>query len=80
MKGSPIVFALVASGVAGLAAAIAAQGTAKVPGNAWLPAQRQMSQRAGSTVSEVAGSHAVYVSRPEAVASVIAKAAATLSR
>ena len=42
------------------------------------PAQRQMAQRAGSTISEVAGSHAVYVSQPEAVASLIAKAAATL--
>ena len=40
------------------------------------PAQRQMSQRAGSKVTEVAGSHAVYVSRPEAVAALIKKAAA----
>jgi pimeloyl-ACP methyl ester carboxylesterase len=39
------------------------------------PAQRFMSQRAGSVVSEVAGSHAIYVSRPDAVADVIAKAA-----
>ena len=44
------------------------------------PAQRQMSQRAGSTVSEVPGSHAVYVSQPQAVAAFIAKAAASLSR
>ncbi|MET0167440.1 MAG: alpha/beta hydrolase [Vicinamibacterales bacterium] len=44
------------------------------------PAQRQMSQRAGSTVSEVAGSHAVYVSQPEAVASFIEKAATSLSK
>jgi pimeloyl-ACP methyl ester carboxylesterase len=44
------------------------------------PAQRQMSQRAGSVVSEVAGSHAVYVSQPEAVASFIAKAAAALAK
>jgi pimeloyl-ACP methyl ester carboxylesterase len=44
------------------------------------PAQRQMSQRAGSIVSEVPGSHAVYVSRPEAVASLIEKAAASLSK
>ena len=35
------------------------------------PAQRQMSARAGSTVIEVAGSHAVYVSQPEAVADLI---------
>ena len=38
-------------------------------------AQRAMSKRAGSTVAEVRGSHAVYVSEPEAVASLIAKAA-----
>jgi hypothetical protein len=38
-------------------------------------AQRAMSKRAGSTVVEVAGSHAVYVSQPEAVAALIAKAA-----
>jgi hypothetical protein len=33
-----------------------------------------MSKRAGSTVVEVAGSHAVYVSKPEAVAAVIKNA------
>jgi pimeloyl-ACP methyl ester carboxylesterase len=44
------------------------------------PAQRQMSQRAGSTVSEVPGSHAVYVSQPQAVAALIEKAAAALSK
>jgi pimeloyl-ACP methyl ester carboxylesterase len=38
-------------------------------------AQRMMSKRANSTVVEVKGSHAVYVSQPEAVASVIEKAA-----
>ena len=38
-------------------------------------AQRFMSQRAGSTVVEVAGSHAVYVSQPDAVAAIIEKAA-----
>jgi pimeloyl-ACP methyl ester carboxylesterase len=38
-------------------------------------AQRAMSKRAGSTVVEVAGSHAVYVSQPEAVARLIAAAA-----
>src|SRR5205809_3309990 len=37
-------------------------------------AQRFMSKRAGSTVVEVAGSHAIYVSQPMAVASLIAKA------
>lgn len=39
-------------------------------------AQRAMSKRAGSTVTEVKGSHAVYVSKPEAVVSLIKKAAA----
>ncbi len=38
-------------------------------------AQRFMSKRAGSTVVEVAGSHAIYVSQPMAVAALIAKAA-----
>jgi pimeloyl-ACP methyl ester carboxylesterase len=35
------------------------------------PAQREMSARAGSTVIEVAGSHASYVSKPAAVAEFI---------
>ena len=39
-------------------------------------AQRAMAKRAGSTVVEVSGSHAVYVSQPQAVASVIENAAA----
>ena len=38
-------------------------------------AQRAMSKRAGSTVVEVKGSHSVYVSQPQAVASLIEKAA-----
>jgi pimeloyl-ACP methyl ester carboxylesterase len=38
-------------------------------------AQRAMSKRAGSTVTEVKGSHAIYVSQPKAVAAIIAKAA-----
>src|SRR3954451_10404321 len=38
------------------------------------PAQRAMSARAGSTVTEVAGSHAVYVSQPAAVAELIENA------
>jgi pimeloyl-ACP methyl ester carboxylesterase len=38
-------------------------------------AQRAMSKRAGATVTEVRGSHAVYVSQPDAVAALIAKAA-----
>jgi pimeloyl-ACP methyl ester carboxylesterase len=39
------------------------------------PAQRSMSKRVGATVVEVPGSHAVYVSQPDAVAGLIAKAA-----
>jgi pimeloyl-ACP methyl ester carboxylesterase len=39
------------------------------------PAQQFMSKRAGSTVVEVKGSHAVYVSQPSAVAAIIEKAA-----
>jgi pimeloyl-ACP methyl ester carboxylesterase len=35
------------------------------------PAQRTMSARAGSTVTELAGSHAIYVSQPAAVAELI---------
>jgi pimeloyl-ACP methyl ester carboxylesterase len=39
------------------------------------PAQREMSARAGSTVVEVEGSHAIYVSQPAAVAELIEEAA-----
>jgi pimeloyl-ACP methyl ester carboxylesterase len=39
------------------------------------PAQRDMSKRARSTVTEVAGSHAIYVSQPKSVAAFIEKAA-----
>jgi pimeloyl-ACP methyl ester carboxylesterase len=42
-------------------------------------AQRAMSKRAGSSVVEVKGSHAVYVSQPEAGAELIRKAAKSLS-
>jgi len=38
-------------------------------------AQRAMSKRVGAAVSESAGSHAIYVSQPEAVAAIIRKAA-----
>jgi pimeloyl-ACP methyl ester carboxylesterase len=38
-------------------------------------AQRAMSKRAGSTVVEVKGSHAIYVSQPSAVAALIEQAA-----
>ncbi|MEV0932997.1 alpha/beta hydrolase [Streptomyces phaeochromogenes] len=40
------------------------------------PAQRAMAERTGATVGEVAGSHAIYVSQPEAVAELIKQAAA----
>jgi pimeloyl-ACP methyl ester carboxylesterase len=43
------------------------------------PAQRAMSKRAGSTVIEVKGSHAVYVSKPDAVAALIEKAAQSVT-
>ncbi|PIO42879.1 alpha/beta hydrolase [Phyllobacterium zundukense] len=39
------------------------------------PAQRMMAERAGSTVVEAAGSHAVYVSKPQAVTDLIKRAA-----
>jgi pimeloyl-ACP methyl ester carboxylesterase len=42
-------------------------------------AQRAMSQRAGSTVVEVSGSHSIYVSHPEAVAKLIEQAATNAS-
>ncbi len=41
-------------------------------------AQRGMSKRAGSTVTEAKGSHAIYVSQPKAVAELIEKAARTV--
>jgi len=41
------------------------------------PAQRAMSQRAGAKVTEVAASHSVYVSKPDAVANLIEQAAAS---
>ena len=44
------------------------------------PAQQLMSKRAGSTVVEVTGSHAVYVSKASAVADLIEKAAKSLNR
>ncbi|PWT93334.1 MAG: alpha/beta hydrolase [Proteobacteria bacterium] len=40
-----------------------------------VPAQRFMSKRAGSSVVDAAGSHAIYVSRPNEVASLIKRAA-----
>jgi len=43
------------------------------------PVQRSMAKRAGATVVETEGSHAVYVSKPDAVASFIEQAAASTS-
>jgi pimeloyl-ACP methyl ester carboxylesterase len=40
------------------------------------PAQHAMSERAGSKVVEAAGSHAIYISQPSAVADLIRQAAA----
>jgi pimeloyl-ACP methyl ester carboxylesterase len=39
------------------------------------PAQRQMAERAGATVTEFAGSHAIYESQPGAVAELVKHAA-----
>ncbi len=39
------------------------------------PTQRAMTERAGATVSEAAGSHSIYVSQAAAVAAVIEQAA-----
>ncbi len=39
------------------------------------PAQRMMAERTGATSTEVPGSHAIYVSQPGAVASLITQAA-----
>jgi pimeloyl-ACP methyl ester carboxylesterase len=39
------------------------------------PAQRLMAKRAGATVTEAPGSHAIYVSQPKVVAALIVKAA-----
>jgi pimeloyl-ACP methyl ester carboxylesterase len=39
------------------------------------PAQQMMAKRAGATVVEVAGSHAIYVSKPKVVARIIEQAA-----
>ena len=39
------------------------------------PAQHQMAKRAGATVAEIKGSHAIYVSQPQAVIKLIEQAA-----
>jgi hypothetical protein len=38
-----------------------------------------MAERTGATVSEVPGSHAIYVSNPAAVAAVVVQAATTVA-
>jgi pimeloyl-ACP methyl ester carboxylesterase len=40
-----------------------------------VPAQRMMAERAGATVRKASGSHAIYVSKPEAVVDIIEAAA-----
>jgi pimeloyl-ACP methyl ester carboxylesterase len=42
------------------------------------PAQQFMAKRAGATVSEIPGSHAIYVSNPSAVAGLIKQAASSV--
>ena len=42
------------------------------------PAQHAMSERAGATEVEVAGSHAIYLSQPQAVAALIKQAATSV--
>jgi pimeloyl-ACP methyl ester carboxylesterase len=44
------------------------------------PLQRTMAERAGSTIAEVPGSHAIYVSQPGAVADLISQAAKSAAR
>ena len=41
---------------------------------------RSMAERAGATITEVAGSHVIMISRPDVVADVIKTAAAAVSR
>jgi pimeloyl-ACP methyl ester carboxylesterase len=43
------------------------------------PVQRAMSERAGSTVTEISASHSVYISQPAAVADLIERAAAAVA-
>jgi pimeloyl-ACP methyl ester carboxylesterase len=43
------------------------------------PAQRAMCERAGSTVVEATGSHAIYVSQPAAVTALIEQAASAVA-
>ena len=75
-------------GVAALQGAVTEPAWAKKPSwylvatdDRMIPAaaQRLMAKRAGATVVEVKGSHAIYVSQPQAVADLIKKAAKSLS-
>ena len=43
------------------------------------PAQRAMSERAGSSVVEARGSHSIYLSQPAAVAALIEQAASAVA-
>jgi len=43
------------------------------------PAQRSMAERAGATVVEIAGSHGIYISKPEPVAALVQQAASAAS-
>jgi len=43
------------------------------------PAQQMMAKRAGATVDEAPGGHAIYVSNPNAVAALIEKAASSVA-
>jgi hypothetical protein len=43
------------------------------------PAQRAMSERAGATVVQAPGSHAIYLSKPGAVAALIHEAATAVT-
>src|ERR1700752_3623781 len=52
MNRTRFVFPLVATGIVGLAVVIAAQGTAKVPGNIWPPAKKQMEKSVALTPEE----------------------------
>jgi hypothetical protein len=45
-----------------------------------IAAQRFMSERAGSKTTEVPGSHAIYVSNPRAVGTLIETAASAVSQ
>jgi pimeloyl-ACP methyl ester carboxylesterase len=42
-------------------------------------AQREMSERVGATAEETAASHSLYVSQPQAVTSIIEKAASQVT-